>query len=143
MWNSSAMISVRRPIDFLSVALVIGYAAWFVPQRYLGAYQGLFPEPFQISLSLTITIGFAVRAFQVVKLAWKKRTFPWGATTMLVVSFMSMELIWRLVITPLPSGDFKVGWVIMLFAQPVLAMVSVLILARSWRDFSLHRQPGP
>ena len=134
------MTFIRRSVDPLAVAYVFGCVAWFIPQQYVGTYRGLFSEPFQRSLSLTIVIGFGVLTCQVVKMALKKRTFPWAPTTILVVLLGGMDLIWRMLIVPLPGGDLKIGWVTMLFAQPVLAAAGVLIIARAWRDFSLHQQ---
>jgi len=136
------MTLVRRSIDPISCGLVVGCAAWLVPQQYVGAYRGLFSVSVQTFLSLTILVGLGAWAFQVVRLSVSNRAFPWGAAALLLVSLAGVELIWRLLIAPLPDGDSKIAWLTMLFIQPVLAALSAFILARSWRSFFSRRGRG-
>ncbi len=126
------MNDADRFVGPLSTGFIMSCAAWSVPQGFVGRYVGFFPESVQSLLSFAIVAALAGWAVFVGVDAIRTRLIPWRAIVLAVGSFVVAELVWRLFIGPLPGGDFKLAWVLMLFAQPIVAGLGVIVLARGW-----------
>jgi hypothetical protein len=126
------MSDEHRLLGPLNIAFVISCAAWATPQTYVGDYGGLFPEPVQFLLSAIIIGALAGWASFVAFHSISKRQIPRVATILAVGSFLGAELVWRFLISPLPGSDFKLAWVAMLFAQPIVAGLGIMVLASIW-----------
>lgn len=126
------MNDADRFVGPLNTGFIMACAVWSVPQGYLGRYVGLYPELIQSLLSFAIVAALAGWAVFVGVDALRTRLIPWRAIVLVVGSFVAAELVWRLFIGPLPGGDFKLAWVSMLFAQPIVAGLGVVVFARGW-----------
>jgi hypothetical protein len=125
----------HRLVGPLNTAFIICCAAWATPQAYIGGYGGLFPEPIQFLLSATIVGALAGWAADVGFQAVSKRQFPWRAIVLAFGSFLGADLVWRFLISPQTGGDFKLAWVAMLFAQPIVAGLGFIVLAGIWMNY--------
>lgn len=120
----------RAIVSLLSVTFVLACAAWATPQTYVGAYQGLFPDVVQTLISLTIWIALLVWLVRLFLDAVAAKAMPWRGILLVLGSFVGAEIVWRLCIRSLPGRDFKLAWVAMLYLQPAVAALGLLLFAR-------------
>jgi len=88
----------------------------------------LFPELAQTLISLTISAALLVWLVRLLLDAVAAKAMPWRGILLLFGSFVGAEIVWRLFIGPLPGGDFKLAWVAMLYLQPAVAALGLLLL---------------